>query len=248
MVQVPESPASSRPALPGRGSPVVRTRAGSRQARALATRETILDAAAHEFAAEGYHAASLSGILARSGVTKGAMYFHFASKEAMARAVADVMKARLPEVVGEWSAGDDPLTIAVHVAVGYAALLRDEVACRAGLRVVNDGALGPDQARWPADFWEAVHVDLLGRARDAGSLRPGIDPVELARLVVALGTGVRAVCLAAGELAALRERTAASWTVLLHGVAEPSWLARWDAAGGMATVPGDPGQRPGGGT
>jgi AcrR family transcriptional regulator len=213
-------------------------RGGPRQARALATRETIVDAAAHEFAAAGYHGASLSGILERSGVTKGAMYFHFASKEAMARAVADVMMARLPAVVAEWDAGHDPLTTAVHVAVGYASLLRDEVACRGGLRVVNDGALGAENARWPADFWESVHSDLLGRARAEGSLRPGTDPAELARLVVALGTGVRSVCAAAGELADLRERTAAAWTVLLAGVAEPAWLARWEAAGGMATVPG----------
>ncbi len=233
MVGVPESPASTRPA------PDVGTRPGSRQARAVATRESILDAAAHEFAAEGYHAAALSKILERSGVTKGAMYFHFASKEAMAVAVAGVMEARLPEVVAEWEAGGlDPLTTAVHVAVGYAALLRDEVACRAGLRVVSEGALGASRARWPADFWEAVHTGLLGRARAEGSLRPGIDPVELARAVVALGTGVRSVCLAAGELAALRDRTAAAWTVLLAGVAEPAWLERWEAAGGMATVPG----------
>ena len=224
MVQVPPKPASP---IPGAGDPApsdLRPRSGTRQARALATRETIVDAAAHEFASEGYHAAALSKILERSGVTKGAMYFHFASKEAMARAVADVMMARLPEVVAHWDAGHDPLTTAVHVAVGYAALLRDEVACRAGLRVVNDGALGDENARWPADFWEAVHTDLLGRAREAGSLRPGIDPVELARMVVALGTGVRSVCLAGGELAHIQERTAAAWTVLLAGVAEPSWM------------------------
>lgn len=247
MVQVP--PQSATPA-PQRGerAPSIPVRAGSRQARALATRETILAAAAHEFAAAGYHAASLSGIRERSGVTKGAMYFHFASKELMARAVADLMMARLPEVVAEWEAArHDPLTTAVHVAVGYAALLHDEVVCRAGLRVVSEGALGDGQARWPADFWERVHADLLGRARREGSLREGIDHLELARLVVALGTGVRAVCLAAGELAEMRDRTAASWSVLLAGVAEPWWLERWHAAGGMATVPGEPGRPPGGG-
>jgi AcrR family transcriptional regulator len=219
-----------------------------RQARAVATRETILDAAAREFAAEGYHAASLSKILERSGVTKGAMYFHFASKEAMARAVADIMDARLPEVVAEWvGPGDDPLGTAAHLAVGLAAILRDEVACRAGLRVVHEGALGPERARFPYDFWETVHAGLFARAREAGSLRPGIDPAELARTVVALGTGVRVICLADGGYAAVRERTEAAWSVLLAGVAEPAWLEHWHAAGGMATVPGEPGTAPAGG-
>jgi AcrR family transcriptional regulator len=208
-------------------APAVRTRVGPRQARAVATRETILAAAAHEFATEGYHAASLSKILERSGVTKGAMYFHFASKEAMARAVADIMDARLPEVVAEW--------------VG------DEVVCRAGLRVVHEGALGPERARFPYDFWENVLAGLLARARDAGSLRAGIDPAELARTVVALGAGVRVVCLADGGYAAVRERTEAAWSVLLAGVAEPAWLERWHAAGGMATAPEEPGSAPAGG-
>ena len=213
-----------------------------RQARALATRETILDAAAHEFAAEGYHAASLSKILERSGVTKGAMYFHFASKEAMGRAVADIMADRLPEVVDDWvGPGHDPLGAAAHLAVGFAAILRDEVACRAGLRVVHEGALGPERARFPYDFWEDVHARLFARARQAGSLRAGIDPAELARTVVALGTGVRVVCLADGGYAAVRERTEAAWSVLLAGVAEPAWLERWHAAGGMATAPEEPG-------
>ena len=220
---------------------------GPRQARAVATREAILDAAAREFAAEGYRGASLSKILVRSGVTKGAMYFHFASKEAMARAVADIMDARLPEVVADWAGPSrDPLETAAHLAVGWAAILRDEVACRAGLRVVHEGALGPERARFPYDFWEELHAGLFARAQEAGSLRAGIDPAELARTVVALGAGVRVLCLADGGYAAVRERTEAAWSVLLAGVAEPAWLERWHAAGGMATAPEEPGNLPAG--
>jgi AcrR family transcriptional regulator len=228
-------------------APDVGTRVGPRQARALATRETILDAAAHEFAAEGYQGASLSKILERSGVTKGAMYFHFASKEAMARAVADIMEARIPEVVADWvGPGHDPLGAAAHLAVGWAVILRDEVACRGGLRIVHEGALGPERARFPYDFWETVHAGLFARAREAGTLRADIDPAELARTVVALGTGVRVICLADGGYAAVRERTGAAWSVLLAGIAEPAWLERWYAAGGMATAPGEPGSAPSG--
>jgi len=44
-------------------------------------------AAAERFAVVGYHAARLSEIVSLSGVTKGAMYFHFPHKEAVADAV-----------------------------------------------------------------------------------------------------------------------------------------------------------------
>jgi AcrR family transcriptional regulator len=202
----------------------------------------ILDAAAHEFAVEGYRAAALSHIHTRSGVTKGAMYFHFASKEAMGRAVAELFEARLRDVLAERRAGGlDALATAVSVGVGFAELLRDEALCRAGLRVVTDGALGAHRARWPYDFWESAYADLLGRAQQDGALRGEVDTAELARTVVATGVGHWAVSAATAGLADVRERTAASWSVLLSTAAEPAWLERWLAAGGVAAIPGVPG-------
>lgn len=202
----------------------------------------ILDAAAHEFAVEGYRAAALSRIHERSGVTKGAMYFHFASKEAMGTAVAEVFEARLPEVLAERSTDDlDALGTAVSLGVGFAEMFRDEPHCRAGLRVVVDGALGADRARWPYEFWEAAYADLFGRAQRDGSLRGGVDTRELARTMVATGVGHWAVSAATAGLADVRERTAASWAVILRTVADPAWLERWHAAGGLVAIPGVPG-------
>jgi AcrR family transcriptional regulator len=236
MVQVPPKPAS--PVGGDRVTPDVRTRTGPRQARALATREAILEAAAHEFAAEGYHAASLSKIVERSGVTKGAQYFHFSSKEAMALAVVEAMERRFPDFLDAFlDRGADVLTTAVHLAVGIADLLGDEVCCRAGMRVVSEGALGPERTPWPYRYWEDVFVDLLGRARDEGLLRADVDSRELARTVVALGHGHRVVSTATAGLADLRERAVASWELILGCVAAPAWLEAWHGAGGMATVP-----------
>lgn len=212
-----------------------------RQARALATRSAILDAAAHEFADEGYHAASLAKILERSRVTKGALYFHFASKEAMAEAVVGVMERRFPTFREQFEVpGRDALTTAVFLAIGIADLLGDEVYCRGGMRVVSEGALGPERVPWPYRYWEDVFVEILGAARAEGSLRPEIDSRKLARTVVALGHGHRVVSTATTGLADLRERAVTSWELILGCVADPAWLARWHAAGGMAAIPGKP--------
>src|SRR5690349_20161096 len=43
-------------------------------------RAHLLDAAAAEFAAHGYEAASMSRILARAGTSKGAIYYYFEDK------------------------------------------------------------------------------------------------------------------------------------------------------------------------
>ena len=57
------------------------------QERARRTRAAIIRSAAVEFGKSGYAAASLNRILEGSRATKGAMYFHFDSKEDLARAV-----------------------------------------------------------------------------------------------------------------------------------------------------------------
>jgi AcrR family transcriptional regulator len=53
------------------------------QQRAEETRSHILDAAGELFAARGYDATSVADICAQAGVTKGAFYHHFASKQAV---------------------------------------------------------------------------------------------------------------------------------------------------------------------
>lgn len=63
------------------------------QERAHATREAIVSAAAGEFDRAGHAAISLNDILRRSGVTKGAFYFHFPSKEAVADDIARRLRA-----------------------------------------------------------------------------------------------------------------------------------------------------------
>ena len=61
----------------------------ARQERAVRTRHAVIRAAAEVFAERGYAAATIAEILDRAGVTKGALYFHFDSKEALARGVIE---------------------------------------------------------------------------------------------------------------------------------------------------------------
>ena len=63
------------------------------QPRAVKTRENLLHGAATEFARHGYTAASIVRILDTTACSKGAMYFHFASKRDMAEAVLDTAAA-----------------------------------------------------------------------------------------------------------------------------------------------------------
>ena len=58
-----------------------------KQARAQATRDAIILGAAETFERSGYGLSSIADIATASSVTKGALYFHFQSKDDIARAV-----------------------------------------------------------------------------------------------------------------------------------------------------------------
>src|SRR5271156_5244162 len=64
------------------------------------TRERLLQAASREIYRSGFQSASLDAILAVAGVTKGALYYHFRSKEALGYAVVEEIIA--PDVHGKW--------------------------------------------------------------------------------------------------------------------------------------------------
>ena len=63
--------------------------------RADSTRQQILRAAARQFARLPYHQVGLDDVLAEAELTKGAMYFHFRSKHALALAIIDDQTTRV---------------------------------------------------------------------------------------------------------------------------------------------------------
>lgn len=70
------------------GRPVARGLARRTQAeRTEATTAALVDAARELFARDGYDAISLDAVAARAGVTKGAVYHHFAGKRQLFEAV-----------------------------------------------------------------------------------------------------------------------------------------------------------------
>ncbi len=70
-----------------------------RQERADVTREALLDAALHEFAAHGFDGASTRAIAARADTHQPQINYHFASKEALWQAAVDHLFGRLDDLM-----------------------------------------------------------------------------------------------------------------------------------------------------
>ncbi|GAB3546243.1 AcrR family transcriptional regulator [Actinopolyspora lacussalsi] len=193
------------------------------QRRAQLTRHAIVVAAAEEFDRTGYDATPLSAILRRGGITKGAFYFHFASKEELALALVESQARRWPRVRGDWLRRElDPLSIAVGMLNEAARLLEHDVVLRAGTGLARHRiAEGEDIDSEPD--WEALLLDLLRRASAGGMLRPGVDPEAVARVAYAGLVGARVLGPGAGPGTAVRMEE--TWRITLQGAASPEWLS-----------------------
>jgi AcrR family transcriptional regulator len=64
-----------------------------RERQAEATRQLLVDVARELFAARGYAETSVEEIIQRAGVARGALYHHFAGKDALFRAVYEAVQA-----------------------------------------------------------------------------------------------------------------------------------------------------------
>src|SRR2546421_2503555 len=76
--------------------------------RSATTRAALLAAARGLFAEKGFAATSRDEIAERAGVTRGALYHHFESKEAVLRAVVVEMEDELVEQVAAATSGMAP--------------------------------------------------------------------------------------------------------------------------------------------
>ena len=96
--------------------------------QARATREHLLDVATRLFAERGYDATSIGTVLEAARVSRGALYHHFPSKEALFEAVYDAAQARVAQdVVQEAMAAGSPLEMIKIGARAWLERIRDPV-------------------------------------------------------------------------------------------------------------------------
>jgi AcrR family transcriptional regulator len=162
-------------------------------------RSRLLAAATVEFAESGYAGASLDGIAARAGVTKGAVYFLFAGKEELFFAVLDHCRERRRErlpttaldvVDGHGGAVALRVFLAAYLDLHFAdpALARVQRVLATELRGRFTARLREDD-RQELRWLRASLRDLLVAGARDGTLAAG-DPALTAFLLAAAVAGI----------------------------------------------------------
>ncbi|WP_441251433.1 ScbR family autoregulator-binding transcription factor [Kitasatospora sp. McL0602] len=193
----------------------------------MKTRREIIRAAAEVFDQRGYAAATMAEIIAAAGVTKGAVYFHFASKEELAQAVIDVQS--------EWfNTGADPASgfqAVIDATMIYANALINDVVVRATNRlVIERGSFDtPNTEPYLADIMTVR--DLLVRADEAGDLLPRVDPYVAAQTITGAFTGIQLSSQVLSHRTDLIERLVNMWKLMLPGLVKPERLLTLDPTG-----------------
>lgn len=165
------------------------------------TRTRILASALSLFVRKGYDHTTFVDIAERLKMTKGAVYWHFASKEALLVALVEEMLAKFRRQLEELmpKKGDltfpavtemmvanaerivaDPKGTAFFMLMKTQVKWGDDSMTETRERLQSDETYGPFHA-----MIEAVQNDIA-----AGRVRKGVDPVEIASVAISIWDGL----------------------------------------------------------
>ncbi|MFD5465129.1 ScbR family autoregulator-binding transcription factor [Kitasatospora sp. NPDC127059] len=190
-----------------------------RQERALRTRRLILEAAASVFDEFGYEGATIGEVVSRAGVTRGAVYFHFASKRDLAHGVVE--EQFVQDGVPERSC---KLQEFVDTGMVVAHLMPRDPLLSAGARLTLGQDVFEDLGGGAIPGWISRMEALLVAAGERGELLPHVVPADTAWLITAAWTGVQIQSQKLSARADLELRVSGLFQHLMPSVAVPGVL------------------------
>ena len=180
------------------------------QTRSEKTHKQIMKSAVAEFSRSGYDATSVSHICMKAGVSKGAFYHHFPSKQALFLAIMQ-----------DWLRGIDTRLYSKRTAEKTVPQTLEDMGSTLGVIFkVASGQLpmfmefmiqaSRDKAVWSAVIapyrqYQQVFADLINEGKEEGSFRADAEAEETAWVLMSMAVGI-----------------------LLQGVVDPG-AANWDS-------------------
>jgi TetR/AcrR family transcriptional repressor of nem operon len=156
------------------------------------TRQTLLEAAFAEIHRNGFQAASLTQILADTGLTKGALYHHFPDKKALGLAVIeDVIRPQLAAMMFAPLADTRQPLAAIQALLKTKAAEPDPWVVTLGCPLNNlMQEMSPVDESFRLQLnslfqdWVAVVTEALERGLKSGEVKPEVNAADTAFFIV----------------------------------------------------------------
>jgi TetR/AcrR family transcriptional regulator, transcriptional repressor for nem operon len=205
------------------------TRRGPRRRDPERTRQRLLQAAFRQVYRYGFQSAGIDTILAATNVTKGALYYHFESKEALGYAIIEEIVAEMTR--DRWlrplqrSKDKDPIDALIGIVQAIPHQPRD---VKGGCALVN---LTQEMSQLDEQFrkrlerifhaWQAEIAIVLRRGQFQGRVRRHLVPEETASFLIAMVEGY--------EVLAKNAQDAKVWNMGIRNIV--GWLSSLRAPG-----------------
>ncbi|OHD70897.1 MAG: hypothetical protein A2W19_08145 [Spirochaetes bacterium RBG_16_49_21] len=159
------------------------------------TRARVLDSAIALFNRKGFGNTSIQDIIDATGVKKGNLYFHFASKDDLCLSLLREAGDRFFKYLSKSIKSPDPLGKIgdiLHAVLNYHRRMRFSGGCIFGNTALEKSDTNEKYAafiRTVFTQWEQIFAGLLREAREQGELSSKIAPDTMARHIVAVMEG-----------------------------------------------------------
>lgn len=161
------------------------------------TRDKILQSAFCEIHRQGFQAASLANILQDTGLTKGALYHHFPTKQALGLAVIEeVIKGRLEELIFKpLRESERPVEMLLEIIATINKKVPSDfivLGCPLNNLMQEMSALDElfqEQLGGVLGVWQKTVEDALKRGKKQGTIRADVDYKAAALFVVSAWEG-----------------------------------------------------------
>ncbi|MFC0039035.1 TetR/AcrR family transcriptional regulator [Actinomadura rayongensis] len=169
-------------------------------------RRQILDAALACFLRKGLHETSMQDIFAESGLSAGAVYRYFPSKDELIKAITAEASAAMNATLGPLITQDPPAPfpeVIAAVAPRIAELARDGgplcLAPQAWALALSDPGLG-DHVRETMAMIRDLWIGYAARLAETGALPPGTDHVAVGKAMFGLMPGFLLQTVVLGDI------------------------------------------------
>lgn len=199
-----------------------------RQERAELTRYALTMAAARSFDRSGYQRTTLFEVSRAATMSKGALSFHFGSKEELADTVRREACTRTYEAAEALRDKDQP---ALQTLIDLTHLVAHQLAhdhmARAAVKLARELETPPDPEVNPLACWRQVFTDVAREAEKDGALTGGTTAEAVAELAFCLASAAHPE--QTGQDSDIHQRLAGHWQLLLDGLLPGRPAHLWSA-------------------